>query len=182
MCYLVGICKGGVHAIRVQPADGGRPIAPAAWRGSPWKARRWATTSLQISDHVVIPKSIAAKYPYADSGEFPAGARGKRHEQFMEMMFAAAKTKKIRLLSSVTVVPHRPAVLTAKMIATMDVLSEGRDHLGHRRGLDARGVRGARYQPFDHRGTVTDEYILACKELWTKSSPSFDGKYVNSPT
>ncbi len=132
----------------------------------------------QVSDHVVIPASIANKYPYADSGEFPAGARAKRHEQLMEMMFVVAKTKKIRILSSVTVVPHRPAVLTAKMIATMDVLSEGRITFGIGAGWMREEFEALDTEPFDHRGTVTDEYLLACKELWTKENPSFSGKYV----
>ncbi len=132
----------------------------------------------QVSDHVVIPTAIANKYPYADSGEFPAGARAQRHEQLMEMMFVAAKTKKIRILSSVTVVPHRPAVLTAKMIATMDVLSEGRITWGIGAGWMREEFEALDTEPFDHRGTVTDEYVLACKELWTKENPSFSGKYV----
>jgi probable F420-dependent oxidoreductase len=153
-------------------------IAPAALARLAVEGEAMGYDSLQISDHVVIPKSIAAKYPYADSGEFPAGARAQRHEQFMEMMFAAAKTKKIRILSSVTVVPHRPAVLTAKMIATMDVLSEGRITWGIGAGWMREEFEALDTEPFDHRGTVTDEYILACKELWTNPNPSFDGKYV----
>lgn len=134
--------------------------------------------SLQVSDHVVIPTAIAAKYPYADNGEFPAGARAQRHEQLTEMTFALAKTKKIRVLSSVTVVPHRPAVLTAKMISTMDVLSEGRVTFGIGAGWMREEFEALETDPFEHRGSVTDEYLLACKELWTKENPSFAGQYV----
>ena len=132
----------------------------------------------QISDHVVIPTAIANKYPYADSGEFPAGARAARHEQLMEMMFVAAKTKTLRILSSVTVVPHRPAVLTAKMIATMDVLSGGRIIWGIGAGWMREEFEALDTEPFDHRGTVTDEYIMACKACWTQDVPSYEGKYV----
>src|SRR5690348_10297303 len=76
-----------------------------------------------ISDHVVIPRDIEAKYPYSDTGEFPGRAGGDRHEQLTAVAFIAGKTSRLRLVTSVTVVPHRPAVLQAKMLATIDVLS-----------------------------------------------------------
>jgi len=79
-----------------------------------------------ISDHVVIPRDIEAKYPYSDTGEFPSRSRGDRHEQLTAVAFIAGKTSRLRLVTSVTVVPHRPAVLQAKMLATIDVLSNGR--------------------------------------------------------
>ena len=68
-----------------------------------------------FSDHVVIPTAIAAEYPYSASGEFPSGTRGERHEQLTEIAWIAAKTTRLRLVTSVMVVPHRPAVLTAKI-------------------------------------------------------------------
>src|SRR6202011_5603796 len=83
-----------------------------------------------ISDHVVIPRELEAKYPYSDTGEFPGRAGGDRHEQLTAVTFVAAKTSKLRLVTSVMVVPHRPAVLTAKILATIDVLSQGRLTLG----------------------------------------------------
>src|SRR5438128_2386828 len=79
-----------------------------------------------LSDHVAIPRELEAKYPYSDTGEFPGRAGGDRHEQLTAVAFVAAKTSKLRLVTSVTVVPHRPPVLTAKILATIDVLSEGR--------------------------------------------------------
>ena len=63
-----------------------------------------------FSDHVVIPTAIAAEYPYSASGEFPSGTRGERHEQLTEVTWIAAKTTRLRLVTSVMVVPHRPAV------------------------------------------------------------------------
>ena len=83
-----------------------------------------------LSDHVIIPRELENKYPYSDTGEFPGRAGGDRHEQLTAATFVAAKTSKLRLVTSVMVVPHRPAVLTAKILATIDVLSEGRLTLG----------------------------------------------------
>src|SRR6202011_4403068 len=71
-----------------------------------------------ISDHVVIPPVIEAKYPYSDTGDLRGRARGARHEQLTAVSFDAGKTSRLRLVTSVTVVPHRPAVLLAKMLAT----------------------------------------------------------------
>src|SRR5262249_18592675 len=79
-----------------------------------------------LSDHVVIPRDMEKKSPSSDTGEFPGRAGGDRHEQLTAVAFVAGKTSKLRLVTSVTVVPHRPPVLTAKTLATIDVLSERR--------------------------------------------------------
>src|SRR5882762_8758168 len=131
-----------------------------------------------LSDHVVIPTDIQAKYPYSSTGEFPAGARAERHEQLIEVAFLAAKTTRLRLITSVMVVPHRPAVLTAKMLSTIDVLSGGRLTLGVGVGWMREEFEAIDAPDFDARGTVTDEYVRAFVELWTRDAPKFDGKHV----
>jgi probable F420-dependent oxidoreductase len=131
-----------------------------------------------FSDHVVIPRDIEAKYPYSESGEFPTGARVDRHEQLAAIAFVAGKTSRLRLATSVTVVPHRPAVLLAKMLATIDVMSKGRLIWGIGAGWMKEEFEALGLPPFAERGAVTDEYVLACRELWTKEEPRFDGKFV----
>ena len=131
-----------------------------------------------FSDHVVIPTDISAKYPYSSTGEFPAGARAERHEQLIQMAFVAGKTSRLRLVSSVMVVPHRPAVLTAKMLSSIDVLSNGRLVLGIGAGWLKEEFEAIDAPDFAARGTVTDEYLLAFKELWTNPRPRFAGKHV----
>ena len=131
-----------------------------------------------LSDHVVIPRELENKYPYSDTGEFPGRAGGDRHEQLTAVTFCAAKTSKLRLVTSVMVVPHRPAVLTAKILASIDVLSEGRVTLGVGAGWCREEFEAIGTDPFAERGAVTDEYLLACRELWTNPDPHFDGKYV----
>src|SRR5207253_11063125 len=83
-----------------------------------------------LSDHIGQPTHIHARYPYSETGEFPKGSRGGRHEQLSAMAYLAAKTSRIRFLTSVMVVPHRPAVFTAKILSTADVLSGGRILVG----------------------------------------------------
>jgi probable F420-dependent oxidoreductase len=134
---------------------------------------------LTVSDHIVMPTDIDAKYPYSDTGEFPKGARSNWHEQLTTAAWIAAKTSRIRILTSVMVVPHRQAVLTAKILATIDVLSGGRLTVGCGAGWMREEFEAVGAPPFDKRGAVTDEYLQAFKELWTKDAPSFHGQFVN---
>ena len=131
-----------------------------------------------VSDHIIIPTDIASRYPYTESGEFPSGAFVDRHEQLTEATWVAAKTSRIRIVTSVMVVPHRPAVLTAKILASLDVLSGGRLTLGIGAGWLAEEFAAVGTPPFAERGAVTDEYMMACKALWEQDSPTFHGKYT----
>jgi probable F420-dependent oxidoreductase len=131
-----------------------------------------------VSDHLIIPTSIASRYPYSESGEFPSGAAAPRLEQLTTAAFIAAATSKLRIVTSVMVVPHRPAVLTAKILATIDYLSKGRLTLGIGAGWCEEEFLAIGTPPFAERGAVTDEWMAVCKELWTADHPKFDGKYV----
>ncbi|HYC14784.1 MAG TPA: LLM class F420-dependent oxidoreductase [Stellaceae bacterium] len=132
-----------------------------------------------VSDHVVIPAEIHARYPYAESGEFPQMGRGNWYEQLCATSFLAAKTSRIRFVLSVIVVPHRPAVLAAKMLATVDLLSKGRLIVGCGAGWLQEEIEALGAPPFAERGAVTDEYLAAFRELWTAEAPRFEGGYVN---
>jgi probable F420-dependent oxidoreductase len=133
---------------------------------------------ITVSDHIVEPTDIRARYPYTDTGEFPKTSRGERHEQLTAVAYLAAKTSKIRFLTSVMVVPHRPAVLAAKILSTIDVLSGGRLMLGIGAGWMKEEFEALGLPPFEERGAVTDEYLEAFKELWTKDRPRMDGRFV----
>ena len=130
-----------------------------------------------FSDHVVIPNEIATAYPYSKTGKFPERASHGHHEQLTAMGFVAGATTTLRLVTSVMVVPYRPAVLTAKMIATLDVLSGGRVTLGVGTGwmteeFEALGV------PFGGRGRLTDEYLDAFVAVWQEDNPYQEGECV----
>src|SRR5271166_3723298 len=134
--------------------------------------------SLTLTDHIVLPNLRVPGYPYSESGEFFGEGPERRHEQLTAAAFIAAKTTRIRLVLAVMVVPHRPAVLTAKMLATIDVLSGGRLIVGVGAGWLKEEFEALGTPPFEERGAVTDEYMLAFRELWTKDSPRFDGRFV----
>src|ERR1700733_14482538 len=133
---------------------------------------------LKISDHIMVPRNLGSKYPYADTGEFPAGTAAAWLEQLTTTAYIAALTKKLRFVLSVMVVPHRPAVLTAKLLSTIDYLSKGRLTLGIGVGWCREEFEAIGAAPFDDRGNVTDEWMAACQELWTAEFPEFSGKYV----
>jgi probable F420-dependent oxidoreductase len=133
---------------------------------------------LTFTDHVVLPNTKVPGYPYSESGEFYEDAPLERHEQIVGMAYIAARTSRIRLVAAVLVVPHRPAVLAAKMLATLDVLSGGRLVVGIGAGWLKTEFDAVVVTPFDERGAVTDEYIDAFRVLWTESAPRFAGRYT----
>jgi len=133
---------------------------------------------LTTTDHVVLPDTKVPGYPYSESGEFYEDAPTERHEQLIGMAYVAAKTTRIRLVAAVMVVPHRPAVLAAKMLATLDVLSGGRLVVGVGAGWLKTEFDAVVGTPFAERGAVTDEYIDAFRVLWTEPSPRFTGRYA----
>lgn len=133
---------------------------------------------LTLTDHVVLPDTRVPGYPYSESGEFYEDAPTERHEQLIGMAYIAARTSHVRLVAAVLVVPHRPAVLAAKMLATLDVLSGGRLTVGIGAGWLKTEFDAVVTTPYAERGAVTDEYIDAFKVLWTQASPRFAGRYT----
>ena len=134
---------------------------------------------LVVPDHVVEPNQIKSPYPYTVGGEFGGGQRsdGEWPEQLTTLGFLADVTKKIRLVTSVMIVPYRNPILTAKMLATLDVLSKGRLTVGVGVGWMEEEFTALGAPPFAQRGVVTNEYLRAFKELWTSDNPTFDGRY-----
>ena len=130
-----------------------------------------------VSDHVVMPRDIRSRYPYSASGLFNPGA-GEWLEQLTLLSYLAGQSSTIGLLTSVMVLPHRSPVVTAKMLATIDVLSGGRLLVGCGVGWLKEEFEALEAPPYEERGAVADEYIRAFRELWTSESPTFDGRYV----
>jgi probable F420-dependent oxidoreductase len=133
---------------------------------------------LTLTDHIVLPNMQAPGYPYSESGEFFGEGPERRHEQLTAAAFIAAKTSRIRLVLAVMVVPYRPPVLAAKMLSTIDVLSSGRLVVGIGAGWLRAEFDAVVPTPFADRGRITDEYIQAFTETWTKEAPRRDGTWV----
>jgi probable F420-dependent oxidoreductase len=133
---------------------------------------------LSLSDHVIVPRTIASRYPYSESGEWAGAASGDCFEQFTQLAFLAGITDGPRLITAVAVIPYRGAVHTAKIAATIDVLSQGRMVVGVGAGWLREEFEALGSPPFEERGRVTDEYLQAFKILWTEDDPRFDGHHV----
>jgi probable F420-dependent oxidoreductase len=133
---------------------------------------------LTLTDHLALPNLRVPGYPYSESGEFFSEGPERRHEQLTTAAYIAAKTSRIRLALAVMVVPHRPAVLAAKMLATIDVLSGGRLVVGIGTGWLEAEFDAVATTPFAARGAVTDEYLKAFRVLWTEETPRADGSWV----
>jgi probable F420-dependent oxidoreductase len=141
------------------------------------KAESLGYACVTISDHVVLPTKNSAPYPYSPSGEFPGGSRQDYLEPLILMAWLLAATRRIRVGSSVLVVPYRNPVVTAKQIATLDAMSGGRVIVGCGVGWWPEEFQALAAPPFAERGAVTDEYLRLLKELWTRDEPRFSGKY-----
>lgn len=136
---------------------------------------------LGFSDHIVFTRTSDSTYPYSASGAHPVSGSGFCLEQLTCLTFAAAVTSGIRLLTSVMVVPHRPAILAAKVLATADILSKGRVTVGVGTGWLAEEMAALGSPPYDKRGTATNEYIAAFRTLWKDAVPELDGVYARIP-
>jgi len=131
--------------------------------------------SVMIADHIVFPVTIKSRYPYTVDGTFPG--RGDALEQLALMAFIAAKTTRLRLVTSVMILPYRSPVATAKTLATIDVLSKGRVTVGVGVGWLREEFEALGAPDFDRRGDVSDEYLRIFKTLWTNSPASFTGEF-----
>lgn len=135
---------------------------------------------LTVTDHVVLPDTAEPGYPYSETGAFFSTDTFYRHEQLTTAAWLAAVTTRPRIVLAVMVVPHRPAVIAAKMLATIDVLSGGRLTVGIGAGWLKAEFDAVVTTPFAERGAVTDEYITAFRRLWTEQKPDIAGKYIRS--
>jgi len=131
-----------------------------------------------VADHLIVPVQTDVRYPYTADGIWPGAPTGECFDAIATLTFLAGFTQRIKLLTSVLVVPHRPAVLTAKLLATADVLSGGRVIAGIGSGWMKEEFAALETPPFEARGAVTDEYVRAWISLWTEERPSMNGAHV----
>src|SRR5580765_2511073 len=139
------------------------------------EGERLGLHSAMIADHVVFPVQSESDYPYTLDRKHPGG--GDALETFSILGVVAGATERLRLVTSVLVLPYRNPVLTAKMVASLDVLSGGRLILGVGAGWLKEEFEALDSPAFSERGAVTDEWIAIFKQLWSQSPASFNGRF-----
>ena len=137
------------------------------------EAEKRDIASLWVSDHVIFPRKATGSYP---GGRFPHPPDKAYLEPVVALAAAAVCTSRARLGASVFILGHRHPVVMAKMLTSIDALSNGRLICGVGVGWwkEEIEILGA---PFHERGRQADEMLRVFKALWTEDNPSFAGEY-----
>jgi probable F420-dependent oxidoreductase len=126
--------------------------------------------SLWTADHIVLPDPPLPGRPMAPDMRLL--------DPVVALTFLAAHTRSILLATGVIILPQRQAVVLAKQLASLDVLSNGRLVFGLGVGWCEPEMR-ASGAPFAERGRVADDYLAAMRAVWTQPKPSHRGPYVS---
>jgi probable F420-dependent oxidoreductase len=150
----------GIHLPHV-----GRKAGPDAIRQAAIQAEDLGFDDIWVSEHIIVPVGV----PYPPSPIF--------YEPVLTLTWAAAFTKRVRLGTTVLVLPMRHPLPLAKELATLQLLSGGRLILGAGVGwmeaeFNALGV------PFKERGRRMDEGIAMMRAVWTQDPVTFPTKYI----
>ncbi len=150
----------GIHLPHV-----GRKAGPENIRRAAEQAEALGYDDVWTSEHIIVPKDA----PYPPSAIF--------YEPVMTLLWAGAFTRRVRLGTSVLVLPMRHPIPLAKELATVQNLSNGRLILGAGVGwmeaeFSALGV------PFKERGRRMDEGLAMMRAVWNDDPISFDAKVI----
>ena len=131
--------------------------------------------SIFYPEHTHIPTSRKTEWP--GGGDLPEEYR-RLHDPFIALMAAAAATDTIKIGTGICLVGQHDPIVLAKVVASLDVLSNGRFIFGVGFGWNTDEMESHGVDP-RFRRSVVREKILAMKSLWTEEVGSFDGKFVH---
>jgi probable F420-dependent oxidoreductase len=131
------------------------------------KAEALGFDTVLLNDHIIVDGSPRALTSW-----------GNTYDPLVTLAYVAARTTRIRLGTSVLIMPYRNPVATAKMFATLDQLSGGRIIAGvgvgwHEAEFAALGV------PFHERGARTTEYLRIWQACWAPDPVTFQGRFFS---
>jgi probable F420-dependent oxidoreductase len=143
-----------------------RNVEPHAIIDIAKKVEELGFDSIWASDHVIIPNKYVGRF----TGTF--------YDPFVLLSSIASQTSRIKLGTSVIVLPYRNPIAVAKAVVTLDLLSNGRLIFGVGSGWLKEEFEILEAS-FHERGKRTDEYVRIFKELWEKDDPKFDGEFYS---
>ena len=131
--------------------------------------------SLFVPEHTHIP--VSRKSPFPGGGDLPR-QYWHTHDPFVSLSFAAAATQRLKLGTGICLIPQRDPIVTAKSVASLDMLSGGRFLLGMGGGWNVEEMEdhGAEYRT---RFKLLRERVLAMKALWADEEAEFHGEFVD---
>jgi probable F420-dependent oxidoreductase len=159
--------------------DFGLIAIPTHYTIQPAELASWAEAqgfeSLWFGEHSHIPTS--RKSPFPLGGELPVYYK-EFFDPFISLSAAAAVTTKLKVGTSVCLVPEHNTINLAKMVACLDQISNGRLLFGIGAGWNAEEMADHGVE-FKDRWKITRERILAMQEIWSKDVAEYHGKFVN---
>jgi probable F420-dependent oxidoreductase len=160
-------------------AEFGLVTIPTHYTIQPVEIARWAEANgfdaLLFGEHTHIPTS--RKTPFPLGGELPQAYK-EFFDPFIGLTAAAAVTQKLKVGTSVCLIPEHHPITLAKTAACLDRVSNGRFLFGIGAGWNAEEMADHGVA-FKDRWKVTRERILAMREIWTKEVAEFHGEFVN---
>ncbi|CAG0947696.1 hypothetical protein ANRL1_04438 [Anaerolineae bacterium] len=121
--------------------------------------------SAWTTDHVIVPQTDIEPY-------------GNIMESLIVLAMITPITTRVKLGTSILVLPQRDPILAAKQIATIDAASSGRMIVGLGVGWNATEYANLDAN-FKNRGKRLDEAIQLLRTLWSNEDATFHGKYTN---
>ena len=155
------------YSFRLPNADYlGFPATTQAIIETACKAEELGFDALFVNDHVIVDDSPRNE-PWRSV-----------YDPLMVLSYVAAMTSRIKLGTSVLIMPYRNPIVTAKMFATLDQMSGGRAIAGVGSGWN-QGEYDALGVPYRQRGGRTNEYIRLWKACWEPGATTFKGRYFS---
>jgi probable F420-dependent oxidoreductase len=131
--------------------------------------------SLVVTEHSHIP--VAYEEPYPGAGELPR-VYHRTLDPFVALSSAAAVTRDLVLTTGIVLLPQRDVIYTAKEVASLDLISNGRVALGVGLGWNREEMRNHGTDPAT-RGAKMNEQLAALKKIWTHQQAEFHGRLID---
>lgn len=131
--------------------------------------------SLWVPEHTHVP--LTRLTPYVGGGPLPRPYY-EIYDPFLALNAAAAVTTKLKIGTGIALVVQRDPIVTAKMVSTIDRLSDGRFLFGVGNGWNRDEIENHGTE-FATRNKLARERIEAMQAIWTRDEPSYHGEFVN---